>query len=52
MKNIIFKAFWGDGGQRLDNNDCVLRSAGVNASLLLYDEFKAKKSWYWNINII
>ena len=27
-------------------------SAGVNASLLLYDEFKAKKSSYRNINTI
>ena len=42
MKNIIGKAFWGGWGQRLDNNGGVLRSAGVNASLPLYDEFKAK----------
>ena len=33
----------GGWGQTPDNNGCVLRSAVVNASLPLYDEFKAKK---------
>ena len=43
MKKIIFKNFLGGWGQRLDNNGCVLRSAGVNASLPLYEKVKGKK---------
>ena len=46
MENIISKDFVGNRGQRLDNKVVfffVLRSAGVNASLLLYDDFKTKK---------
>ena len=48
MENVISKDFWGigDRGQRLDNNGFFLRSEGVNASLLLYDDFKTKKSSY------
>ena len=44
--------FWRHREQRLDNNGFVARSARVNASLLLNDEFKAKKSSYQNINIM
>ena len=40
------KSFLGGWGQRLDNNGLDPRSAGVNTSLLRYDEFKAKKSFY------
>ena len=36
----------GGKGQRLDNNGFVTRSAVVNASLLLYGDFKTKKSSY------
>ena len=50
MKNIICKAYFflgggggGDRGQRVDNNGFVPCSAGVKVSLLLSDEFKAKK---------
>ena len=50
MKNIIWKAYCflggegrGDRGQRLHNNGFVPCSTGVKVSLLLYDEFKAKK---------
>ena len=44
MENIISKAFWADG----DRDWTIMffffsRSAGVNASLLLYDDFKTKK---------
>ena len=45
MENIISKAFWADG-----DRDWTIRffffsrSAGVNASLLLYDDFKTKKN--------
>ena len=53
MKNIICKAYFfflggggGDRGQRLDNNGFVPCSTGVNVSLLLFDEFKTKKSSY------
>ena len=44
MENIISKAFCADG-DRLDNNVFFFfsRSAGVSASLLLYDDFKTKK---------
>ena len=46
------KAFWGIGGRDWTIMFFLSRSAGVNASLLLYDDFKTKKSSYWNINII
>ena len=45
MKNIICKAFWGKGDRdSVDNNGFFFsRNTGVNVSLLLCDEFKAKK---------
>ena len=56
MKNKIFKVYvflgggggggGGERGQRLDNNGFVPCSTGVNVSLLLSYEFKAKKSSY------
>ena len=49
MKNIICKAYFFGGGEGIGDRDWTImvfffsRSAGVNASLPLYNEFKAKK---------
>ena len=43
MENIISKDFWRIGDRDWTIMVFFSRSAGVNVSLLLYDEFKAKK---------
>ena len=43
MENTISKAFWADGDRDWTIMVFFPRSAGVNASLLLYDDFKTKK---------
>ena len=43
MENIISKDFWRIGDRDWTTMVFFSRSAGVNVSLLLYNEFKAKK---------
>ena len=43
MENIISKDFWGIGDRDWTITAFFSCSAGVNASLLLYDDFKTKK---------
>ena len=43
MENIISKDFWRIGDRDWTTMVFFSRSAGVNVSLLLYDDFKTKK---------
>ena len=44
MENIISKAFWADGDRDWTIMFFFSRSAEVNASLHLYDDFKTEKN--------